>query len=113
MSTLDNYYQQLASEVGESAGANRFPRNHVRYPARLKPIEWLNALHVRIDRGPLSTERAVLAAFDRARPFDRCLGTAEELSCLRSTVLSFVHGIDRNPHLLGIGRVLIKKLLSE
>lgn len=110
---MDNYYQQLASDIGESAGASRFPRNHVRYPARLKPIEWLNALHVRMRRGPLTTERAVLAAFDRARPLDRCLGTPEELSCLRSTVLCFVHGIDRNPHLLGIGRVLIKKLLAE
>jgi len=55
----------------------------------------------------------VLAAFDRAHPMDAYLGTAEELRTLRSAVVSFVQGFDRNPHLLGIGRVLIKKILTK
>ena len=108
---LDNYFQRPSELQLETTG--RFPRNHVHYPAKLKPIEWLNAFHVRMQGGPLSIERAGLAAFDRAHPLDACLGTAAELNCLRSTVLSFLQGIDRNPHLLGIGRILIKKLLTE
>ena len=111
-STSENYFQRSAAQV-ELAETARFPRNHVRYPAKLKPIEWLNALHVRMQSGPLATERAVLAAFDLAHPMDACLGTEEERSCLRSAVVSFVQGIDRNPNLLGIGRVLIKKFLTE
>jgi hypothetical protein len=110
--TSDNYFQRPAMRA-DPAETARFPRNHVRYPAKLKPIEWLNALQVRKQSGPLSIERAVLAAFDRAHPMDACLGTAEELSCLRSAVVSFVQGFDRNPHLLGIGRVLIKKILTK
>ena len=110
--TSENYFQRSAAQV-ELAETARFPRNHVRYPAKLKPIEWLNALHVRMQSGPLATERAVLAAFDLAHPMDACLGTEEERSCLRSAVVSFVKGVDRNPYLLGIGRVLIKKFLTE
>lgn len=108
----DNYFQRPATQA-DRADAARFPRNHVRYWAKLKSVEWLNAVHVRMQSGPLSIERAVLAAFDGAHPMDTCLGTAEELSCLRSAVVSFVQGIDRNPNLLGIGRVLIKKILTK
>jgi len=110
--TSDNYFQRPATQVDPPDTA-RFPSNHVRYSAKLKPVEWLNAVHVRMHSGPLSIERAVLAAFDRAHPMDACLGTVEELTCLRSALVSFVQGIDRNPHLLGIGRVLIKKILTK
>ena len=81
--TSDNYFQRPATQVDPPDTA-RFPSNHVRYSAKLKPVEWLNAVHVRMQSGPLSIERAVLAAFDRAHPMDACLGTVEELTCLRS-----------------------------
>ena len=110
--TSDNYFQRPAAQA-DAADPGRFPRNHVRYAAKLKPIEWLNTVHLRIPPRPLSIERAVLAEFDRAHPMDACLGTAEELSSLRSCLVSFAQGIDRNPHLLGIGRLVIKKLLTK
>src|SRR5215471_8652127 len=112
MTGPDSYYQTF-STVREPAEQARFPRNHVRYPARLKPIEWLNALHVRRVGRPLSIEKAVRAAYDSAAPHDAHLGTPEELSRLRDLVITLARGIDDNPYLLGIGRVLVKKLLTD
>src|SRR5215471_12434527 len=102
MTGPDSYYQ-TPSTTREPADQARFPRNHVRYPARLKPIEWLNALHVRVGRSPLSVEKAVLAAYDSAAPDDAQLGTPEELRRLRDLVITLARGIDGNPYLLGIG----------
>jgi len=112
MKTPGNYYQ-TPSTVHEPADQARFPRNHVRYPFRVKPIEWLNALHVRMGRSPLSIEKAVCEAYDSAAPDDAQLGTPEELSRLRALVSALARGIDDNPYLLGIGRVLVKKLLTD
>jgi len=104
---LGGYYAHFP-ESNELAASGRFPRNHVRFPAKLKPLEWLNALHVRTGRG-LSMEAAILAAFDGAAPYDTCLGTPEELQILRSVLATMVRGLDQNPNLLGIGRLLVKQ----
>jgi hypothetical protein len=105
---LDNYYEQFPNR--HAAEPARFPRNHVRYSALLRPLEWLNALHVRLGVSPLSTTQAALRVFDSAAPFDAVLGSADELADLRSALVLQQEGIDRNPYVSGIGRVLCKKL---
>jgi len=110
MANSDGYYQHFPTP-NESADTTRYPRNHVRYAAKLKPLEWLNALCGHKTRGPLSIERRALAAYDRAAPYDACLGTAEELRRLRGLIRIMTRGLDRNPYLLGIGRLLAKKLV--
>jgi len=62
---------------------------------------------------PLSIEKAVCAAYDGAAPYDAPLGTAEELSRLRALVVTLARGLDQNPYLLGMGRLLAKKLLTD
>ncbi|HTM35110.1 MAG TPA: sulfotransferase [Terriglobales bacterium] len=112
MTSSGNYYQ-TPSTARDPADQGRFPRNHVRYPARFKPVEWLNALHVRMGVSPLSIEKAVRAAYDSAAPYDAHLGTTEELGRLRAMVVTLARGLDDNPYLLGVGRVLVKKLLTD
>ncbi|MCP4613996.1 MAG: hypothetical protein GY845_35365, partial [Planctomycetes bacterium] len=112
MTDLSNYYQR-DSRNGEAGPSERFPRNHVKYSAVLKPLEWIDRAYGLFGSRAFTTMDALLREFDSAAPLDKYLGTEEELRKARMLVVSFCEGVDNNPYLSAIGRFLIKKLVLD
>ena len=78
MADLSNYYQREPVK-NESIASERYPRNHVKFSALLKPLEWIDSIyHLFGNRSFMITED-MLAEFDCAAPFDAYLGTEMEL----------------------------------
>lgn len=105
----NNYYESLEYAFREGP-SERYPKNHVKYSRLLKPLELLNRVYLRFGGGPLAIQKALLREFDAAAPYDACLGTAEERNHLRASVAALANGLDENPYLSGVGRMLIKNM---
>ncbi|MBW2367723.1 MAG: hypothetical protein JRH15_07545 [Deltaproteobacteria bacterium] len=109
MADLSNYYQRDPRN-SDPFQSERFPNNHVKYSALLKPLQWIDSVYGLFGSRPFMTKGALLREFDSAAPLDEYLGTKEELEQARKALLSFCSGIDNNPFLCTVGRLLIKKI---
>ncbi len=109
MVDLSNYYQRDPRNI-ESTPIERFPNNHVKYSALLKPLEWIDSAYSLLGYRAFLTKDAMLKEFDSAAPLDQYLGTKEELKKHRQLIVSYCEGIDSNPFLSSIGRFLAKKM---
>ena len=109
MTDLSNYYQRDPRN-SEATSSERFPDNHVKYSALLKPLEWIDSVYGLFGSRAFMTKKAILAEFDSAAPLDEYLGTEEELRKARMLVVSYCEGYDNNPFISPIGRFLGMKL---
>ncbi len=109
MTDLSNYYQR-DHRNSESTPSERFPNNHVKFSALLKPLQWIDSAYGIFGSRAFMTKDAMLKGFDSAAPLDKYLGTDDELKQNRKLVISFCEGIDNNPFLSSIGRFLLKKI---
>jgi len=112
MTDLSNYYERDPRN-GESTPSERFPNNHVKYSALLKPLQWIDSAYHLFGSRAFMIEDAMLKEFDSAAPLDKYLGTEEELKEVRKLVVSFCEGIDNNPFLSSIGRFLLRNISME
>ncbi len=108
MTDVPNYYQRDPRGTGATP-SERFPRNHVKFSALLKPLQWVDSLYGLFGARAFKRMDAVLKAFDSAAPLDELLGTEAELKQIRKIVVSFCKGMDGNPYFSPIGRFLRKK----
>jgi len=109
MTDMSNYYER-DPRSGEDAPSERYPRNHVKFSALLKPLQWIDRVYGLFGYRAFTTMDAMLREFDSAAPLDACLGTEQELKQVRGLVVSLCEGIDNNPFVSSIGRLLIKKI---
>lgn len=109
MIDLSNYYQRSPQKLN-STPLERFPNNHVKFSALLKPIEWIDSLYGLFGYQAFNLKKDLLKEFDSAAPLDEYMGTEEELSQIRALLTSTCEGIDNNPFISSIGRFLIKKM---
>ena len=109
MNDLKNYYER-APVKNESNPHDRYPRNHVNFSWLLKPLQWIDGFYSKFGSKVIVTNNAMLKEFDRAAPLDKYLGTMENLKDMRELLVSYCHGIDNNPFLSSIGRLLIKTI---
>lgn len=109
MAAFEHYHVDPATT---RSGDPRHPRNFVRYSALLTPITWLDrAARALRGRPLLRLEPRLLAAFDATGPLDARWGSADELEHVRSSLRAFGRGIDDNPHISAIGRLLLSKVM--
>ncbi len=108
MTDLSNYCERDPRN-SEPTPSERFPNNHVKFSALLKPLEWIDSAYRLFGSQAFMTKDAMLKEFDSAAPLDEYLGTKEELKQGRKLIVSFCEGIDNNPFLSSIGRFLLKK----
>jgi hypothetical protein len=109
MASLFNYYQREPRK-NETMISERFPHNHVKFSALLKPLEWIDGVCGLFGSRAFKFKDAMLHEFDSASPLDDCLGTKAELKQVKEIIMLFCKGIDNNPHLSSIGRFLIRKI---
>ncbi len=109
MTDLSNYYQR-DPQNNESAPSERFPNNHVKFSALLKPLQWIDSAYALFGFRAFKAKDIILKEFDSAAPLDEYIGTKEELEQVRNLVISSCEGVDNNPFLSSIGRFLIKKI---
>jgi len=109
MADLSNYYQRDYRNIKDTS-SERFPRNHVKFSALLKPLQWIDSAYGLFGSRAFMTRSAMLREFDSVDPLDNCLGTKKELKQNRNLIASFCEGVDNNPFLSPIGRFLLKKL---
>lgn len=112
MADLSNYYQQDYRNSKDTS-SERFPRNHVKFSALLRPLQWIDSAYGLFGSRAFMTMNAMLREFDSADPLDHCLGTKKELKQNRNLIASFCEGVDNNPFLSPIGRFLLKKNVLE
>jgi hypothetical protein len=108
MTDSSNYYEQDPQDR-ESFPPERFPKNHVKYSALLKPLGWIDTIYDWFGSWPFMIRKAMLKEFDSAAPLDEYLGTDQELKQVRKLVESYCDGVDNNPFLSPVGRFLLKK----
>lgn len=108
MSSFAHYHVDPSTH----ADAPRYPRNFVRYSPLLAPVTWLDraARRLRGHPAPRLGDR-LIRAFDATGPLDPRWGSAQELELLRSNLRAFSRGIDDNPHISAIGRLLLGKIM--
>ena len=94
MTDLSNYYQR-DHRNSEPTPSERFPNNHVRHSALLKPLQWIDSAYGLFGSRAFMTKDAMLKEFDSAAPLDEYLGTKEELKQVRELIVSFCEGVDR------------------
>ena len=82
MTDLSNYYQR-DSRNSERTPSGRFPHNHVKYSALLKPLQWIDSAYSLFGSRAFRTMDAILREFDSAAPLDEYLGTEDELKRAR------------------------------
>ncbi len=111
MNDLSNYYCRSDFNKYDYASSERFPANHVRPSALLKPVQWVDNVYSFVGTRAFKSTQTVLKAFDSAAPFDKYLGTPAELKQVRNAVQSFCQGIDNNPFLTSGYRFINKKTL--
>lgn len=109
MANLSNYYQR-DHRNSKDTSTERFPRNHVKFSALLKPLHWVDSAYGLFGSRAFKTMGAMLKEFDSAAPLDKCIGTKKELKQVRDLVVLFCESIDNNPFFSSIGRFLFKKL---
>ncbi len=108
MTDMPNYYQRDPRDRG-SMPSGRFPDNHVKFSARLKPLQWIDGFYCLFGARAFRAVDAMLKEFDSAAPLDELLGTDADLKQIRKLAASYWEGIDSNPFLNPIGRFLLKK----
>jgi hypothetical protein len=112
MTDLSNYYHRDPRN-SKMALTERFPNNHVKFSAILKPLQWIDKAYSLLGSQAFMTMNAMLKEFDSAAPLDQYLGTTAELKQNRNLIVSFCEGVDNNPFLSPIGRFLLKKLVLD
>ena len=112
MVDLSNYYQREPIK-NDLTPSERFPRNHVKFSALLKPLEWIDSVYGLMGSRAFMTMDALLEEFDSAAPLDEYLGTEKELKQARKLIVSLCEGVDNNPFLSSIGRFLLKKTVLD
>jgi hypothetical protein len=103
------YYHRDPREL-DAALLGRVPRNHVKYPVFLKPLEWIDGAYGLFGSHAFKIKASLLKEYDSAAPLDDYLGTKDELERTRQSVVSYCEGIDSNPFLSPVGRFLLKKI---
>ena len=106
MNYSSNYYEREIHDQ-DFLPSGRFPTNHVKFAPVLKPIQWMDNIFRFFGTKAFKKTDDVLKAFDSASPFDKNLGTSDDLKQLRNLVQSYSEGIDNNPFLSSIGRYII------
>lgn len=112
MTDLSNYYQRDPHN-SKIDSTERFPNNHVKFSAILKPLQWIDKVNRLFGFRAFRTMNAMLKEFDSAKPLDQYLGTPAALQQNRNLIISFCEGVDNNPFLSPIGRFLLKKLVLD
>jgi hypothetical protein len=106
---LSNYYEREPVK-NRSAASERYPKNHVKFSALLKPLQWIDSVYGVFGARAFTIMDKMLKESDSAAPLDKYLGEKEDLADMRQLLVSYCRGIDTNPFLSSIGRFLIKRI---
>jgi len=109
MIDLPNYYQREYQNL-KGTSTERFPGNHVKFSALLRPLQWIDSIYKLFGYRAFSIMGAMLKEFDSVAPLDDYIGTKNELNQIRNLVVLFCESVDNNPFISPIGRFLLKKL---
>ena len=109
MNSDKNYYESAPAK-NNSNPTDRYPRNHVKFSKLLRPVGWIGAIYDKFGSRAFTSINPMLKEFDRSAPLDKYLGTKEDVTEMRELLKSYCNGIDKNPFLSSIGRLLIKTI---
>lgn len=103
------YHVDPTSTRGDASG--RFPANHVSYSNLLTPVRWIDTLAwATTGANPFALTKALLREFDKPGALHPRWGSPRSIGVLRECLEMFARGIDGNPWISPIGRMLMKKV---
>lgn len=107
---MERYYQVDPSTSARDT-SGRYPSNHVRFSPALRAAGWLGDCKEAIsgERSFVLTKR-LLREFDKPGPLHPRWGSEAEVGVLRECLELFCDGIDQNPHISTVGRILLKTI---
>lgn len=110
---MGKYYQvDPRTSAGDSSG--RFPGNHVPFSPLLRAIGWLgDCKEVVSGSRAFALTKRLLQEFDKPGILHPRWGTEAEVGVLRECLAMFCDGIDKNPHISTVGRILLKIIYLE
>ena len=105
------YHVDPSTSAGDRTG--RYPRNHVKFPKYLTPIRWIDrAKRAATGSSAFNLTKAMLKEFDKPGTLHPRWGSAKDIQVLRDCVEMFATGIDNNPYISSIGRMLLKGIYT-
>lgn len=103
------YHVDPSATLSDTSG--RYPANHVTYSKLLAPVRWIDALRRSLTGShAFHLTKALLKEFDKPGPLHQRWGSPQSIGVLRDCLEMFARGIDNNPWISSIGRMLIKKV---
>ncbi|WP_317057603.1 sulfotransferase family protein [Roseovarius rhodophyticola] len=101
------YHVDPLTTAGDASG--RYPGNHVKYSKLLAPVRWIdNTKKALTGSSAFNLTKASLKEFDKPGDLHPRWGSANDIRVLRDCLEMFATGLDNNPHISSIGRMLIK-----
>ena len=105
------YHVDPSTSVSDTTG--RYPRNHVKFPKFLAPVRWIDrAKKAATGSSAFNLTNAMLKEFDKPGALHSRWGSAKDIQVLRDCVEMFATGIDNNPYISSIGRMLLKGIYT-
>lgn len=107
---MGTYYNvDPATTLGDTSG--RYPPNHVTYSKLLAPTRWIDALSRSVTgSSAFRLTKALLKEFDRPGTLHPRWGSTRSVGVVRDCLEMFARGIDDNPWISPVGRMLLKKV---
>ena len=103
------YHVDPVRTHGDTTG--RYPGNHVTYSKLLAPVGWIDgAKRALTGSGAFAMSGPLLREFDRAGDLHPRWGSARDIAVLRNCIEMLGHGVDNNPYISPIGRMLTKTI---
>lgn len=101
------YHVDPSKTAGDTSG--RYPGNHVKFSKLLAPVRWLdNTKRALTGSSAFNLTRTMLKEFDKPGDLHPRWGSKKDIRVLRDCVEMFATGIDKNPYISPIGRMLLK-----
>ncbi|MDE2597535.1 MAG: sulfotransferase [Sphingomonadales bacterium] len=102
-------YYQVDPRLSRRDRSGRYPANFVRFPWYLRLIGPASRLPALASHRLLCLSEHLPPLFDRVQP-GADWGTAEQIARLRDLLLHYCRGIDDNPHISAVGRLMIGQM---
>lgn len=103
------YHVDPSTTAGDTSG--RYPGNHVTFSKLLAPVRWIDAASSALTGSrAFKLTKAALKEFDKPGDLHPRWGSARDVQVLRDCLEMFATGIDNNPYISSIGRMLLKKV---
>lgn len=102
-------YYQVDPSTADGDTTGRYPRNHVRYSKLFLPVRWFDKTKKALTgSSAFNLTKATLKEFDKPGDLHPRWGSSKDIRAIRDCLEMFATGIDNNPYISSIGRMLIK-----